>query len=451
MESEIDKDFDIPTGVQKRAAKPSHLHSRSYNDRLQARAQGTSDGDITKRGENRRWVGDEGLGLSIARASNTQRDNEWLIEVGVGSPSQPIKMVVDTGSADSWMYSPSCCYGKSHHYFDPAASSTFSNRTLSTKGRPIRAASGVQGQWWSTSYAGGSGTDGYLGIDTMRIGNPSVNVPDSTIGLALAVNGQQRASRKMEGLLGFSPGALSPTRGGWVTPFEKMTRDGTLAYPVLTANLLKADRRTGKGGGGQYTFGDVKQPNMDGEMKWIDSTSTYYWGAHGAGLRMGDHHLNDDDHNKRFILDTGSSILYLSSRSAALGNAQIAGSYYAAESSLGTKWLVPCATGLVEYERQLPPGQRTPPFWVDLDGAQFAIPAEDLVFWPNSPIDPSETGGRENMCFSTIQEGSEQLAVIGTAFIKNHIVSFAFTDNKATNRRIGIANRSDVNLFPNLN
>lgn len=250
----------------------------------------------------------------------------------------------------------------------------------------------------------------------------------------------------MEGLLGFSPGALSPTRGGWVTPFEKMTRDGSLNTPMLTANLLKADRTTGEGGGGQYTFGDATQANMDGEMKWIDSTSTYYWGAHGAGFRMGTQRLNDDDPDKRFILDTGSSILYVPSRVAALGNGQIAGSYYAAGSALGTKWLVPCATGTIEHERRLSPKDRTPPFWMDLDGASFAIPAEDLVFWPTSPIDPSLAGGREGMCFSIIQEGSEQLSVIGLAFIKNHIVSFAFKDDKAQTRSIGIANRTDVKL-----
>jgi Eukaryotic aspartyl protease len=42
--------------------------------------------------------------------------NEWLhgepyyyVQVGVGTPAQPLSLLVDTGSSDTWLYGPNYC------------------------------------------------------------------------------------------------------------------------------------------------------------------------------------------------------------------------------------------------------------------------------------------------------------------------------------------------------
>ncbi|KAJ9473993.1 putative Saccharopepsin (putative) [Pseudozyma hubeiensis] len=390
---------------------------------------------------------DHSMGIVINKATDNSADNEWLVDVGFGTRAQKLKMVFDSGSSDTWVYSPACCYANNHTFFDPARSSTYHNRTVDADGNPQVAAAGTPGQAWSYSYGSGSTSNGYVGIDDFTFGQQRLKVEQLPLALVTSITGGSRASRGMEGLVGLSSGDGSSTEGGWTTPFEAMSSRGQIAETYLTATLRKANRNTGKGGGGRYTFGEIDDELLDGDITWTRALSPYLWAGYFDQMTMGDTLLakapGTVDRPQRFMIDTGSAVFYLPPPIVADINNQIAGSYIADQSSgLAFPYLVPCDTGLKGYERKA----KNPTFNLQIGGTNFTIPKEDYVFYANEPIPPATIGGRKNMCYSAFQTGPAQISIIGLSFIKNHVVVLDQGGRNLTvsARRIGLGQRKDV-------
>lgn len=358
---------------------------------------------------------------------------QWLVDVGFGTPDQRLSVVLDTGSPLAWIYSEACCYASNHSFFDHNKSRTYHNRTLTSNGTAIPSKSSkTSGQEWNITYGGGSSSGGYLGYDRMIFGSGGggdgeIKIQSQSVGLTTEITGSSRAGREMEGIIGFSPGASAGVEGGWTTPFENMVKEKLLENPYFSATFIKANRRTGKDGGGRYIFGSLDHEAIDGEMIWIDSVSQSFWGGLYDEMKM----QSDNDNNnnksidvasqislKRFILDTGSALLNVPQSIAKKANDAIYGSYLPNQE---TGWLVPCKTGLPEYESKLK--QKNPDFYFGVGGSQFKIPTEDFVFYPLEPVDLKESNGRKDMCVSAFQIGPEEFSVIGASLIKNTAVS----------------------------
>lgn len=409
-------------------------------------------------------------------------NSEWLVEIGYGTPPQKLKVVLDSGSAGGWLYSPTCCYSSDHNYFDPGRSSTFANRTLDEEGRARKASSklpgGTPGTPWNASYGSAkSETYGYVGYDTLQLSS-TLQVADVNLALATSLKGGSREKRQMEGLLGLLPSRVVGRNfpGGWNTPFEKAIDDGLLSQPYLSIALQKADRRTGEGGGGSYLFGAIDSDAQRGPLVWMDVRSQTFWGVVFDGLSMGTaggdnyHNVTDhDDEPRRVVLDTGTALLLLSAPAAEAVNRRIHGSFErsttmsndevtarnstrrdgGAESvaQIANPWLVPCRTGLKEYESQLTPEERNQPFYIDLGGTRFGIPPQDFVFWPDQPYPASLTGGRKDLCLSAFQPTSAGYSVLGGVFLKNALVvldNAGGSEKNGNGRRVGLAKRADV-------
>jgi Eukaryotic aspartyl protease len=340
--------------------------------------------------------------------------------MGFGTPSQSLKVVFDTGSPDTWVYSPDCCYHNNHNDFQPSKSSTYTNRTVNASGKAQAAGSGQPGTTWQISYGGGSTTQGYIGIDTIAFPDPNLSLPKLPIALATAITGTSRAGRAMEGLVGMSNGAASQAAGSWVTPLEALARGKLLDKPYLTANFVKANRRTGLGGGGSYILGGLDTINQSGNVTWLDVTSSVYWGADYDDMLIGTTSIAPSS-GLRMIMDTGSALINLPQSAAKQANALIHGAFYSSSAGF---WLVPCKTGLPEYEATLAASQRNRQFTLVLGSQSFVVPPEDFVFYPNDPIDSSEEApGTADMCIGAFQRGPDAFAVVGATFIKNHAVS----------------------------
>ncbi|PWN47827.1 acid protease [Violaceomyces palustris] len=396
------------------------------------------------------WKHDEEWGVALMKAENSEMDNEFLVEVEFGTPKkrtkkQVLKMVFDTGSPDTWVYSPACCYAEDHTFFDPSKSRTFSNRTV-VDGKPTRAPDGTPGQKFDASYGSGS-TLGYMGIDTVSFSNERIQVENQTIALATSLTAS-RASRAMEGLMGLSAGIGSVQDGATTTPFEAMSKAGQLNQTYLSCTLVKADRETGKNGGGQYVLGEIDSSRLKGEITWTPVRSAYFWGTYFDRMSIGDVVLSQPPATTaapiRYMIDTGSAVINLPSAMARKANQQIQGSFYTNSSQVSQHWLVPCETGTVRYERSLPETKRNKPLSIQIEGTNFTVPVEDLVFYPNSPIPSKYTGGKKNLCYSAIQEGPEEISILGLTFIKNHVVVFDQGGQTLSNRRMGVGKRSDI-------
>lgn len=388
---------------------------------------------------------DHSLGIVINKAVDNSADNEWLVNVGFGTRPQKLDVVFDSGSPDSWVYSPACCYANNHTFFDPTRSSTYHNRTL-VHGTAQPAPAGTPGEPWSSSYGAGSSVSGYVGIDDFTFGQQRLKVDKLPLALATGLTGS-RASRGMDGLIGLSAGSGSNTNGGWVTPFEAMSSRGLINETYLTATLQKANRYTGKGGGGRYTFGEVDHDHLKGDITWTRALSPFLWAGYFDAMTMGNTTLaaapGTADRPIRFMVDTGSAVLYLPPPIVSQINSQIAGSYVAnASSGLAFPYLIPCHTGLWWHERKA----NNPIFNLQVGGTNFSIPKEDYVFYANQPVPAALAGGKENMCYSAFQTGPSQISIIGLSFIKNHVVVFdqGGRNLTASARRIGLGQRSDV-------
>ncbi|KAJ1033967.1 hypothetical protein NDA16_000175 [Ustilago loliicola] len=388
---------------------------------------------------------DHSLGIVINKATDNSADNEWLVNVGFGTRPQSLKMIFDSGSSDTWVYSPACCYANNHTFFDPAKSSTYHNRTL-VNGTAQAAPAGTPGQPWSSTYGSGSKVSGYVGLDTFTFGQQRLKVDNLPVALTTDLTGS-RASRGMEGLVGLSAGGGSYTQGGWTTPFEAMSSRGLINKTYLTATLRKANRHTGKGGGGRYTFGEIDDDHLDGNITWTRALSPFLWAGRFDKMTIGNTTLASDptsnDLPTRFMMDTGSAVLYLPLPIVKEINSQINGSIIANVSSgLAFPYLVPCDTGLKRHEKKF----NNPTFAIQIGGTNFTMPKEDYVFYANQPVPAAAAGGVENMCYSAFQTGPAQISIIGLSFIKNHVVVFdqGGRNLTASARRIGLGQRSDV-------
>ncbi|PWZ03755.1 acid protease [Testicularia cyperi] len=387
---------------------------------------------------------DESMGIVINKAKDNSADNEWLVNVGFGTKPQTLKMVFDSGSSDTWVYSPTCCYSENHAFFDPTKSSTYRNRTL-VDGKAQPAEKGTEGQAWSYAYGSNSNVAGYLGYDTFTFGNPRLPVTNLSLGLLTSATGN-RGSRGMEGLMGLSAGNGSPTKGGWTTPFEAMSSRGLIDETYLTATLTKANRNTGKGGGGRYTFGEVDDWKLDGDITWTRALSPYLWAGYFDQMTMGDELLSiapgTNDRPIRFMIDTGSAVMFLPPPIVAQINSQIYGNYKTNSTDVALPYLIPCDTGLKKFEKTA----KNPTFNLQIGGTNFTIPKEDYVFYANEPVPAASAGGRKNMCYSAFQTGPAQISIIGLSFIKNHVVVFDQGGKNLTvsARRIGLGQRTDV-------
>lgn len=385
---------------------------------------------------------DASLGIVINKATDNSADNEWLVNVGFGTLPQPLKMVFDTGSSDTWVYSPACCYANNHTFFNPSRSFTYRNRTV-VNGEAQAAPKGTPGQDWSYYYGSNTGVYGYVGLDAFTFGLPLLRVDNLPVALATELDGS-RASRGMEGIIGLSTGSGTYTDGGWTTPFEAMSSRGLIRQTYLTATLIKADRNTGNGGGGRYTFGEIDNYKLKGGITWTRALSPYLWAGYFDSMSFGGTTLatapGTDDAPIRFMIDTGSAVFYLPPAFTAQINSKIVGSYKTDDTSVAFPYLVPCNTGLKQYEKQA----KNPSFNLKINGTDFTVPKEDYVFYANEPVPASAAGGKTGMCYSAFQDGPDQISIIGLSFIKNNVVVFDQGGKDLSARRIGFGKRTDV-------
>jgi saccharopepsin len=116
-----------------------------------------------------------------------------LIDIEVGTPPKPFKVIFDTGSSNTWIPDTTCgsaCQGAPHS-FDPKSSSTWKNDT---------------GNSMDIQYGSGYCT-GSLGTDTLTFGG-SLAVPKQEIGLANTA-ASSITSAHVDGIMGMGPDALS--------------------------------------------------------------------------------------------------------------------------------------------------------------------------------------------------------------------------------------------------
>nr|CAD1827057.1 unnamed protein product [Ananas comosus var. bracteatus] len=104
---------------------------------------------------------------------------EYLVELAIGSPAQPVMLILDTGSDLIWTQCQPCleCFNQSLSLYAPSNSSTFSRLSCSSKicrALPLSACHGLC--MYMYGYGDKSTTIGVLGAETFTFGTTTKKV-----------------------------------------------------------------------------------------------------------------------------------------------------------------------------------------------------------------------------------------------------------------------------------
>ncbi|KAK3823850.1 MAG: family A1 protease [Linnemannia elongata] len=198
------------------------------------------------------------LTLKSARAQSIPLENQvvhYIASVGIGSPPTEYKLIVDTGSSNTWI-------GANTAYV-PTSSSQQTPDSFSV----------------SSSSDHASGTE-Y--IDTVSLGDGLV-VQGQSIGVASSSDGFKSG---VDGVLGLGPvdltlGTLSPDTSATVpTVLDNLFNQGTI--PAHSYGVSFEPTTSSSEVNGEITFGGVDSSKFTGSITYVPITGTSpasnYWG-----------------------------------------------------------------------------------------------------------------------------------------------------------------------------
>lgn len=208
--------------------------------------------------------------------------------VGIGTPPQAVSLLLDTGSSDTWCYTPGSSMSNSQRpmsFFDPSRSRSFHyNETTFQIQYGIGS---VQGRW---------------GTDQFRIGNALVN--DLSIGIATSGSSQQ-------GIIGIGrPQAESTYREGII--YEnlpmKMVSQGLINTAAYSLYLNDINAQSGT-----ILFGGVDLSKFIGSLVALPITHPRHLAVTLQNLRTDGVVRNNLMNSPEIaVLDSGTSLTYFS-------------------------------------------------------------------------------------------------------------------------------------------
>ncbi|CAI9108727.1 OLC1v1008404C1 [Oldenlandia corymbosa var. corymbosa] len=136
-------------------------------------------------------------------------NGEFLMEIGIGTPTTTYSAILDTGSDLIWTQCKPCtqCFDQTTPIFDPKKSSTYSSISCSSdlcRALPMSSC-GSDGCEYLYSYGDYSSTQGIMGKETFSFGD--VSVPN--IGFGCGEDNQGSGFSQGAGLVGLGRGPLS--------------------------------------------------------------------------------------------------------------------------------------------------------------------------------------------------------------------------------------------------
>ncbi|KAJ1025468.1 hypothetical protein NDA13_004278 [Ustilago tritici] len=314
----------------------------------------------------------------------------YVAGIQIGSQNETFRMLIDSGSADTWVPSTACqACGGTHRKLGKSTSDTFVG--LKTP--------------FSIQYGTGD-VSGNLARDDMEIA--SLNLASYTF----AVTKQESSdfadeTVPFDGLLGLARSALS--NAGQPTPIDALYAEGKVQAPVMGYHLGRiADGYND----GKVTLGGVDPAKYSGKITEMDNVSTKgFWEASIDAITVGGTDL--DLPGRTAILDTGTTLIVAPEADADAVHAQISGS----KSDGQGGYTIPCTT--------------TEQLAFTFGEVEFPVDTRDLLFLP---VDQNDLLGDCVSAISAGNVGQRNEWLVGATFLKN--VYFA-TNTEAN--KIGLA------------
>jgi cathepsin D len=180
----------------------------------------------------------------------------YAVQATVGTPPQPFRIILDTGSSDFWLSSAGCqgC-PPSAPAFDPSSSNSFQVPSDSSEQINILYDSGK--------------VAGMLGADTVSLAGLTAPAQALLVADEVSIDflGDELG---VSGLMGL---AFPPLAATGATPFwQALIARGALDQPAMAFWLAPADRTSGHSEqpGGEFTLGGVNETLFSGDIEYND-------------------------------------------------------------------------------------------------------------------------------------------------------------------------------------
>lgn len=313
-------------------------------------------------------------------------DLTYFIEVRVGSKEEPFKLVIDTGSSDTWVPSSTCetrACGV-HEKFDFEQSDTFRNSL----------------QDFGVQYGTGK-VAGIVVQDRVEIGDFNFT---AEFGLVTLLS-NEFANFPIDGILGL--GLSTASRMGVPTVMDRMYDDGIIKSKVFGVTL---SRNLDDLNDGQISFGGIDAGKYNEPITYSPNVSpSGLWEVSVDKFQVGEFTL-DVPRDTTALLDTGTSYMLIPPEYALMIHRRIPGAQ-----SADSTYLIPCDTDIDLH--------------FTIAGVRYSIPAVDYIGEPY----------RRGMCISRIAPsniGGPNVWLLGATFLKTFYSVYDLENNQ-----IGLALR----------
>ncbi|KAK5073924.1 hypothetical protein LTR64_006936 [Lithohypha guttulata] len=303
-------------------------------------------------------------------------DYSYFSTFRFGSQGQEMFMLIDTGSANTWVFSSDCLSETCsiHNTFGKEDSTTLKTTTNT----------------WDLAYGTGA-VSGIVGSDTVKFANFSIN-----LGFGLATNASSDFDGyPMDGILGL--GRRSSGNLGTPTIMDVLDDQANLAQNVVGVHLHRAADGSKDG---EILFGGIDTAKFAGTLAYTKTANDNSWEIPVDDILVGGAPCSFTD--RTAIIDTGTSFILLPPADAQAMHKLIPGS-----AASGESFTVPCNTG-ANLE-------------VKINGKLYQISPRDYV---GKPVQGSTT-----ICGSNIvghQAFGPKQWILGDVFLKNVYAVFDF-------------------------
>lgn len=217
---------------------------------------------------------------------NYEHDSTFYAPVYIGTPSQQINMVLDTGSSDMWTVQ-----GKRN--WNPASSSTFENTTTA----------------FHISYGSGD-VSGTLASDTVSLAGHTSS--SQTFAIATSISSGLLGDN-VEGIMGFGFESLSTSRSDpfWIS-------SGAEEFSFYLGADTSQNSSEGNPGaymqvsdeqaGGTFTLGGRNSSLYQGDINWSSVVDESYWLITLGGMTVNDNTI-DLSGTDKVAVDTGTTLI----------------------------------------------------------------------------------------------------------------------------------------------
>ncbi|KAK3147412.1 hypothetical protein QOZ80_3BG0282040 [Eleusine coracana subsp. coracana] len=357
--------------------------------------------------------------------TNGVPDTEYLVHLAVGTPPQPVQLILDTGSDLVWTQCQTCraCFEQALPYFDPSNSSTFAVLPCECPlCLDLTWPSCGEQNWgnrtcvYAYAYADSSITTGQLAADTFTFaaaadGTGRASVPGVAFGCGLFNNGIFESNET--GIAGFSRGAFSLPSQLKVDNFSYCFTAISGSEPSSTVLLgLPVDLYSNAGGGVQST------PLIQSSSSSLDS---YYLSL--KGITVGSTRLPipesvfalKEDGSGGTVIDSGTGMTLLPQNAYGIV-------YDAFVAQVGLPVLNSTASSLTQLCFLVPRGVKpdVPKLVFHFEGAVLDLPRENYMF------DIQDRGG--NFTCLAVNAGDD-MAIIGNYQQQNMHVLYDLVGN----------------------